>query len=474
MSGSVTVEIVAGRNLAAKDKTGFSDPYVILKLLGTEKKKKKVKKYKTKTIKQTLNPSWNFSVTLPVKDVKLEVLNFVCMDKDMLSRDDFMGELNLPLREIQEQGNSVNDWYTWDTNEKGEVVSGEVQLKIKLTPPPGQEVKKVVEKILSREEIGQLEKTEDEFNKDKTNIRDIYDFGDELGRGAFAVVRQATHKKTKRKYAVKIIDKKNLGESHSVSLKREIDIMQQVDHPHIIKLRQVFENEKKYVYLVMELVTGGELFDRIVDKSQYVERDAALLTKKMVDALRYLHAKGIAHRDLKPENILLANQMSDTEVKLADFGLSRMIDESTMMKTACGTPTYVAPEVLQATGYGPEVDMWSIGVITYILLCGFPPFYGDTIPEMFEQIMSGNFDYPEEYWDNISSNAKDFINKLLKVNPKERLSAEDALKHPWLANAEDAPKTQLGSKLTRRLGKTTATRRQETASQAIGTLEDDN
>eukprot|EP01091_Cochliopodium_minus_P019036 TRINITY_DN786_c0_g1_i1.p1 TRINITY_DN786_c0_g1~~TRINITY_DN786_c0_g1_i1.p1 ORF type:complete len:477 (-),score=152.34 TRINITY_DN786_c0_g1_i1:100-1530(-) len=464
--GSVTIKIISGRNLAPKDKTGFSDPYVITKVIGLDVKKKL--KNKTKIIKQCLNPVWNHEVTFPVVDVKKQMLSFTCMDWDMIGRDDFMGELNLTLKEIQDKDNFVKNWYTWDTNEKGEEVSGDVQLEITLVPPPGQEVKKVQEKLLTQEETQQLDKDESEFDKGKENVRDIYDFGEELGRGAFAVVRYATHKKSKRRYAVKIIDKKNLGESHAVSLKREIDIMEKVAHPNIIKLKHVFENEKKYVYLIMELVTGGELFDRIVDKSQYGEKDAAILTRKMVDALRYLHSKGIAHRDLKPENILLANQLSDTDVKLADFGLSRMIDESTMMKTACGTPTYVAPEVLKATGYGPEVDMWSIGVITYILLCGFPPFYGDTIPEMFEQIMSGTFDYPEEYWDTISENAKDFINKLLKVNPKDRLSAEKALEHPWLLNAEEVPNTELGSKLTRRLGKTVVNRKQDTKSQEIG------
>jgi len=451
--GKVTVCIISGRNLAPKDKTGFSDPYIITKLI---------------VIKQNLNPVWNYEINIPVLDVKKQILNFTCFDWDMIGKDDFMGELNLPLKEILEEGNHVKKWYKWDTNEKGEEVSGDVQLEITLIPPPGQEKQKVVEKILSQEELLVLDKEEDEFNHGKENVRDTYDFGEELGRGAFAVVRYATHKKSKRKYAVKIIDKKNLGESHAVSLKREIEIMQQVAHPNIIKLRQVFENEKKYVYLVMELVTGGELFDRIVDKSQYGEKDAALLTKKMVDALKYLHERKIAHRDLKPENILLANQMSDTDVKLADFGLSRMIDESTMMKTACGTPTYVAPEVLKATGYGPEVDMWSIGVITYILLCGFPPFYGDTIPEMFEQIMSGTFDYPEEYWETISDHAKDFINKLLKVNPSERMTAVAALEHPWLANNETTPQTDLGNKLIRRLGKTVVNRRQDTQSQALG------
>ena len=178
--------------------------------------------------------------------------------------------------------------------------------------------------------------------------------------------------------------------------------------------------------------------------------------------------------------------MSDVDIKIADFGLSRMIDESTMMKTACGTyfyfffyfekqinfysfsPTYVAPEVLRATGYGTEVDMWSIGVITYILLCGFPPFYGETISEMFEQIMSGSFDYPEEYWNNISKDAQDFINLLLKVDPKERLTASEALKHPWLTKElnDNGSIPNFGSKLTRRLGKTVINRKQESMSVA--------
>jgi len=400
------------------------------------------------------------------------MLSLTCMDYDMLAKDDFMGELLIPLREVQEKGNALKEWVAWETNEKKEEISGEVQLEIVLTPPKGQEVKKPAEKILTREESMELDKMEDEFNEGKTNVRDIYDFGDELGRGAFAVVRIATHKKSKRKYAVKIIDKKNLGDSHAISLKREIEIMHQVSHPNIIRLRQVFENEKKYVYLVMELVTGGELFDRIVEKENYSERDAAILIKKMVDALKYLHTKGIAHRDLKPENILLAHVSSDTDVKLADFGLSRMIDESTMMKTACGTPTYVAPEVLQATGYGTEVDMWSIGVITYILLSGFPPFYGDTVPEIFEAIMSGTFDYPEESFDKISKEAKDFINNLLKTDAKQRLSAEAALKHPWLANAEEASANDLGGKLAKKLVKTVSTRKHETGANAMAGDED--
>jgi len=155
--------------------------------------------------------------------------------------------------------------------------------------------------------------------------------------------------------------------------------------------------------------------------------------RKIVSAVQYLHNIDIVHRDLKPENLLLKRADDDLEVALADFGLSKIVGQQMMMQTACGTPSYVAPEVLNASGYGKEVDMWSIGVITYILLCGFPPFYGDTVPEIFEQIMEASFDYPEEYWGSISANAKNFIGRLLVVDTTARMSAEEALKHPWLS-----------------------------------------
>jgi len=179
------------------------------------------------------------------------------------------------------------------------------------------------------------------------------------------------------------------------------------------------------------------LFDRIVGKGSYKEKDAAFLIKQLVESLAYLHAKDIVHRDLKPENLLLKSKDDDTVIKLADFGLSKIVGQEVMMQTACGTPGYVAPEVLKATGYGKEVDMWSVGVITYILLCGFPPFYQDNIPLLFESIMTADYDYPAEYWDHISDSAIDFIDSLLVVNPKKRLTAEQALQHKWLLNAPD-------------------------------------
>jgi len=267
-----------------------------------------------------------------------------------------------------------------------------------------------------------------------------YEIKNELGRGAFSIVYLANQKSTGQQYAIKVINKKDLGKDYEKNLRMEVDILKQVRHPNIIALKELFDTPDK-LYLVMELVTGGELFDRIVEKGSYTESEASALVSKMVSAVEYLHNINIVHRDLKPENLLLKRADSDLEVAIADFGLSKIVGQQLMMQTACGTPSYVAPEVLNASGYGKEVDMWSIGVITYILLCGFPPFYGDTVPEIFEQIMEASFDYPEEYWSHVSSNAKDFINKLLQVEPEARMTAGVALKHPWLA--EKAPATVL-------------------------------
>jgi len=263
-------------------------------------------------------------------------------------------------------------------------------------------------------------------------VEKLYDFKNELGRGAFSIVYLGVHKATGSKHAIKVINKKDLGKDYEKNLKMEVDILKRVSHPNIIALKELFDTTDK-LYLVMELVTGGELFDKIVEKGSYTESEAAQLVRKIVSAVEYLHNIDIVHRDLKPENLLLKTADNDLDVALADFGLSKIVGQQMMMQTACGTPSYVAPEVLNASGYGKEVDMWSIGVITYILLCGFPPFYGDTVPEIFEQIMEANFDYPEEYWGSVTKEAKDFINKLLVVDTTERMTAAQSLKHPWLS-----------------------------------------
>jgi len=262
-------------------------------------------------------------------------------------------------------------------------------------------------------------------------ITDKYDIREELGRGAFSIVKLAVEKSTGTRYAVKMINKTNVGQD-MIRLTTEMEILKNVNHPNIICLKEIIDT-KNCLFIITELVTGGELFDKIVELGSYSEKDSAVLVTKMVSAIDYLHSMGIVHRDLKPENLLLRDDDDISEVKLADFGLSKIMSQKVMMQTACGTPGYVAPEVLQAKGYDKEVDLWSIGVITYILLCGFPPFYNEKLQELFEQIIRADFDFPEDYWSDISENAKDFISKLLVVDPKKRMTAKEALEHPWLS-----------------------------------------
>jgi len=219
-------------------------------------------------------------------------------------------------------------------------------------------------------------------------------------------------------------------------IQTEIEIMRMIEHPNIISLHEVFEDKTtKKIYLVMELVTGGELFDRIVEKGSYSEKDASELIAKVISAVRYLHKKGIIHRDLKPENLLYASADEDAEIKLADFGLSKIVgldDDSAVTNTTCGTPGYVAPEVLRMKGYDRSVDMWSIGVILYILLCGFPPFYEENTAKLFQTIMDGKYDFPDPEWTNVSDSAKDLIQRMLTVDSKKRITADEALEHPWI------------------------------------------
>mmetsp|Transcript_87845 Transcript_87845/g.250283 ORF Transcript_87845/g.250283 Transcript_87845/m.250283 type:complete len:278 (-) Transcript_87845:401-1234(-) len=176
-------------------------------------------------------------------------------------------------------------------------------------------------------------------------------------------------------------------------------------------------------YMVMELCVGGEMFDRIVKKSMYTEDEARKCVAQMADALEYCHGQGIVHRDIKPENLLYARPDPDETVKIADFGLAHLLKKDEHLKTACGTPGYVAPEVLTGEGYGTEVDMWSIGVVVYILLCGYPPFYDDSTAILFNMIKKGEYDFNPQYWDAVSDSAKDFISQLLCVDPTARLSA---------------------------------------------------
>lgn len=274
----------------------------------------------------------------------------------------------------------------------------------------------------------------------------------EIGHGHYGVVRKCMDRETKVWYAIKSIRKSKVGKVDV--LKREIELLKEVDHPHIIRLVEVHEDQK-YLHLVTELCTGGELFDRIIAKTQseeghFAEEDAATLVKHILDAIRYCHEeKGIVHRDLKPENFLFSSPDEDAVIKIIDFGLSRHDDMNRgIMNTKVGTPYYVAPEVLNRE-YTKSCDIWSIGVITYILLCGYPPFYGDTDNQIFECVRTARFDFPSPDWDDISDEAKDFIKHMLKRVPSDRLTADQALNHPWIKffvdEEEDNEKALLAS-----------------------------
>lgn len=259
---------------------------------------------------------------------------------------------------------------------------------------------------------------------------------EEIGHGHYGVVRLCKHRETGEKFAVKTIQKAKV---HRLELlRREIEILRTVDHPTIIKLVDVYE-DAAHLHLVTELCMGGELFDRIIEMTEseaghFSERDAARIIHKILSAIEYIHNEhNICHRDLKPENFLFKYKDSLEDLKIIDFGLSRFEDTS-HMTTRVGTPYYIAPEVLEKK-YDSSCDLWSIGVITFILLCGYPPFYGDNDAEIFRSIQSGKFAFSSPEWDTISDDAKDLIMKLLLKNPKARLSASKALVHPWFDSA---------------------------------------
>ncbi|XP_012678627.1 calcium/calmodulin-dependent protein kinase type IV [Clupea harengus] len=259
-------------------------------------------------------------------------------------------------------------------------------------------------------------------------MEDFYTMGAELGRGATSVVYRCEEKETEKPFAAKVL-KKTIDKK---IVRTEIGVLLRLSHPNIIRLKEIFETETE-ISLILELVTGGELFDRIVERGYYSERDAAHVIKQILEAVAYLHKNGVVHRDLKPENLLYADMSLDAPLKIADFGLSKIIDEQVTMKTVCGTPGYCAPEILRGNAYGPEVDMWSVGVILYILLCGFEPFFdprGDQY--MYSRILNCDYEFVSPWWDDVSLNAKDLVSKLIVQDPHQRLTVDQALQHPWV------------------------------------------
>ncbi|XP_044152136.1 calcium/calmodulin-dependent protein kinase type II subunit gamma isoform X7 [Bufo gargarizans] len=265
-----------------------------------------------------------------------------------------------------------------------------------------------------------------------TRFTDEYQLYEELGKGAFSVVRRCVKKSSNQEYAAKIINTKKLSARDHQKLEREARICRLLKHPNIVRLHDSI-SEEGFHYLVFDLVTGGELFEDIVAREYYSEADASHCIHQILESVNHIHQHDIVHRDLKPENLLLASKCKGAAVKLADFGLAIEVqgDQQAWFGFA-GTPGYLSPEVLRKDPYGKPVDIWACGVILYILLVGYPPFWDEDQHKLYQQIKAGAYDFPSPEWDTVTPEAKNLINQMLTINPAKRITADQALKHPWV------------------------------------------
>jgi len=273
-------------------------------------------------------------------------------------------------------------------------------------------------------------------------LEEHYEILDVLGRGSFSVVHRARHRQTDDVFACKLIDKWSIHNRQRLA--NEIEVLQRVTHPSVIRLHDIFETDR-FLALITDIAGGGELFDRIVDKGHYSEKEASEVIARLLHAIDHLHRAGIVHRDIKPENILLEGPESAVDVKLSDFGLAKIFsgDEAGSAPdqfhrarafTVCGTDYYVAPEVLQQAGYTQACDLWSVGVVLYILLSGCPPFYegGEEGISVQRKIIAGKYSFPDRYWGQVSPEAKDLVTNLLQTDPARRFTVQQALGHAWI------------------------------------------
>ncbi|XP_037084555.1 calcium/calmodulin-dependent protein kinase type II alpha chain-like isoform X4 [Pollicipes pollicipes] len=278
---------------------------------------------------------------------------------------------------------------------------------------------------------------DEEFNYNPSgDFAHRYDVRESLGKGAFSIVRRCVQKSTGLEFAAKIINTKKLSARDFQKLEREARICRKLQHPNIVRLHDSIQ-EESFHYLVFDLVTGGELFEDIVAREFYSEADASHCIQQILESVNHCHLNSIVHRDLKPENLLLASKAKGAAVKLADFGLAIEVQgEQQAWFGFAGTPGYLSPEVLKKEPYGKPVDIWACGVILYILLVGYPPFWDEDQHRLYAQIKSGAYDYPSPEWDTVTPDAKNLINSMLTVNPQRRINATEALKHPWICQRE--------------------------------------
>ena len=267
-------------------------------------------------------------------------------------------------------------------------------------------------------------------------FHDMYEIKEELGRGAFSIVRKCVLKEGKVEFAVKILDTRKMTSRDIQKVEREARICRGLKHPNIVRLHSSILEEGFY-YLVFDMVTGGELFEEIVAREYYSEADASHCIQQVLQSVQHCHDSNIVHRDLKPENLLLSSKEKSAICKLADFGLAIEVENGKLGWFGfAGTPGYLSPEILKKEAYNKAVDLWACGVILYILLCGFPPFNGSTDTDIMNSIKKGIVTFPAPRWDNISQEAKDLVNQLLTYNVDNRITAKEALTHAWFQSGE--------------------------------------
>lgn len=285
----------------------------------------------------------------------------------------------------------------------------------------------------------------------KMKFEDVYEVKELIGKGSFAEVKKCVHRKTLQLFAVKEIHYINAEEREKVE--KESEILERLDHMSIVRLEQVFYAEGK-VLMVLEYLPGGDLFDGLVSRPHYSEKDGCACARQIIMALNYLARKGVIHRDLKPENLLLAEKPSEDRppiIKLTDFGIAKSIEDGRKVVDChgSGSPMYLAPETIFEKPVGFAVDMWACGVILYLLLVGYPPFWNERIETLLLSILQGNYTFPSPYWDSVSESAKDLIKKMLKVNPDERITASEALRHDWISQGDFVPSLNRKTTLVR-------------------------
>ena len=369
--------------------------------------------------------------------------------EDESKEENKIKENDTDKKELKEEKNeNIEKKEKKENQDKGESKKGEEQLK----ENENKEQKIKEEKDKKKENFKKEEKEEEieeskGFNKEvfinqiTGKMEDKYEIIKELGSGAFSRCLQVKNKTTGNLYACKEIQKKKMADLEG--FKYEINILIKLDHPNIIKLYEVYENEN-YFYLIMELCSGGELFDRIITNIEngkpFTEEQAAIIFQQMMSAINYCHKNNIVHRDLKPENLLLLDQSPNSPIKVIHFGMSKICDPNDIMFERVGTAYYISPEVLEGM-YDEKCDIWSAGVILYILLCGYPCFNGETDEQIYKQIRKKKYEFPSPEWDIISNDAKNLIKKMLS-DADERISAEEVLKDSWVV--DHAPNAKKG------------------------------